>query len=323
MSCISITLALLIQLTPLSSLTVLAASTGFSFDQIQLFSDDACTQPLPSSNVGKTDKVVIKFPFTAASNATLSDYNFEIPKEIPIISAQDIPVYDTVGALVGTAHLVKSTAGQPTVCSFTLSKAGESGYFVISSQFNVGDDENTTPVTITFKADGVAMPIDVNFAQGAPQISKTHSAFNSNDGSTGTIQWTISVNTKQNTVTGGVFRDPLPAGMTIVDGSFTVDGNSSVTPDISTDNGIQTLAYTFPEPSFSNVRTITFKTSVPPSMYNTDIKNNAYLDYTGDNNTPATASDMATAPVDYIDKNGVYDSGTKKSPGRSTLTRAI
>ncbi|HEX2939297.1 MAG TPA: SpaA isopeptide-forming pilin-related protein [Ruminiclostridium sp.] len=315
LSAISMILVVLLQLTSLPLTAFASSPDAVTFTSINFYQDTACTTPLPDKDVNRNSNVTVRFDFSISSTATSADVNteypFTIPKEIPVSSTLSIPVYDN------SVHVADVTIN-PTSSSDNLAhgilklldaQPNGGGYFVLSSQFDLDNSENQTPVIISFTANGTTLSKEINFDQPATKIDKSGTF----DASSSTITWTVHVNTNNTTVSNGVLNDELPAGLTYVDNTFTVGGTpASPSCTVGSDSS-QTLSYTFADTKFSDEKTVTFKTLVSPSLYNSSVTNTAALSYDGDNNSPATAaSNSVSTPVTYITKSGSYDGTTNR-----------
>lgn len=314
-SVISFFLAVIIPLMTLPLWVHADSSSAVTFSGIDFFSDAACTTPIPQNNVSRTANVTVRFQFGISPTATEADVNstyaFTIPKEIPISSTMLIPVYD------GTVHVadvtVNPTSATDNLAHGTLKlltvEPNGGGYFKIGSQFNLDNNENETPVLLNFTVDGTIISKSVNFDQPAAAMDKS-GVF---DASSQTIAWTIHANSNTTTVNNGVLNDKLASGLTYVDGSFAVGGNAAAPSCMTGTDGRETLNYTFPDTSFSDTKTITFKTKVDPSLYNSSVTNTATLSYDNDNGTPSSATSNAVAtPVTYITKSAAFDSANNR-----------
>jgi uncharacterized surface anchored protein len=292
-----------------------AADPPVTFTGISFWADQNCSTPLPTTNVSKTSGVNIRFDYSVSAGANIGDQClFTIPTEIPITSELTFPVVDaTSGDTVANVDVLPGVGGNPAQGTLTLVEL-ENGYFVVGASFSVTGSENETPVPINFTVNGTAFAPapEVNFAQPAPAIDKS-GVFNA---STGTIDWTIDVNTNDTTVINGELSDTLPAGLTYEGGTFEVDGTpSAFTTDTSNPStGVETLAYTFPDTSFSITHTVKFTTNVDPSLYNSSVTNTAYLYYGTDDtsNVSAHNSPAISTNVSYITKSANYDNVNKR-----------
>lgn len=137
-------------------------------------------------------------------------YTITLPREIALYNAIDQDLKDAAGDVVAALHIGTDGAGVITFTDFAATHSNVGGTFTINGRFAVGNDENTTPVTIPFAVQGTTTPytVDVYFAQ--PDATNGKSGVY--DPASGTISWTVRLNTNQTTVQNGKFTDAIQPG---------------------------------------------------------------------------------------------------------------
>ncbi len=353
MAGVSLLLALLIQLSVLTPFSVRAAGTtdagttvSFPFIDTITLTDTTTGKVLGGTDVtgvGKSDAVSVEYDFSIPNGQSVAagtTYTFTIPNQIALSIAADPgyltkDLYDSDNVKMATVKIDKSGSGTVTFENYTATHSNVGGKFTLSGQFDPSNIGNTTPVPIEFDLNGTNDPVNVYFSQPATTDEKSGSY----DAATGTVTWTVKLNTNLTTVTNGDFTDVITPGkpasgsddpsQTYVDGSFKVtksDGTTVVynsadqsgagtftyTPAQAGDTAkTGTLDYKFAD-SISETYFATFKTKLsdPSQYFGKSVSNQAKFSHDGTSETPSASVQVGTP--DYIDKTGTYNSTTKQ-----------
>lgn len=317
---------------------------GDTLPQLQDASAKLTLAPLISdtdTNISKSGPVRVLYTFSIPNGYNLTSattYQFTVPKEVALQQdVSDLPLSITGIGQVATVSIPKNSTGDTTgTVTFNGISNGllnRNGAFYVDSQFSNMGDENTTPVTIPFEAQGLTAPITVtvNFQQPDPTVSKTGSF----DSASSTIHWTVLVNANQTTLNNGSIEDLVPTGLTYTPGTFKVTDNTSgnvfTDPSDSSAAGgdisqgdftytqsSRTLRYQLPA-STSDSYTVTYDTYVPSDQYGKAATNTASL-YYNDKTTPVTSSYTVTPSPNYIQKTGT---SSVTADGRQQITWKI
>lgn len=336
LSFVSVTLALLIQLSVLTP--ILASAAGNPFETSPFITGITLTdvttgQQLGGSGAvaGKTDTVQIKYDFAIPDNVTIpngTQYTFTVPNQISIPSTgftEPLTMTDSGGNQVEIASISISPSGNGTITfnGSASNYSGVTGYFYVESKFAGDGIANTTPVPLSFTLEGQADPTTINvyFKQPATELDKSNGTYHAD---TNTVSWTVTVNANKTTVNDGKFTDTIPAGLSYVAGTFTVKDGSGNT--VYKDGGANTLGsfqgtsnpfeYDFGQ-TVSDTYTITYDTAVDPNYFGQKLTNQSRLDHDG---TSVTASGTVTPSPVYISKTGSYAANAGSGQINWTIT---
>lgn len=311
------------------------------FTSIQLIDVDT-DEVLGSPDVTDVDKdahVKIVYDFALPNDATVNNgdtYTFTIPDQIKLDGGiTGWPLQDADGVIF--AHVDVSADGTGVVtfteAASTLRDVG--GTFEIQAQFDPTDIDNTEIVKIPFELGTETHYIDVYFQQ--PDAA--HAKSGVYDAATGTVTWTIVLNTNETTIEDGTLVDAISPGayssggdmsQTYVEGTFKVVGSDNTTifdssqapgsqgtgtftyvPAVGDPDKTGTLTYVFDD-AFEDTVTVTYQTVVadPSEYFGQTIPNEAILSHGG---IEQTVSGVAQVPVpNYITKTGTYNTETEK-----------
>ena len=335
----AVLLAVMVQISCLAPFAVSADTAGSPWNSPVITGvrlTDAKGNPL-GDKIPKNSPVSVVYDFSIPNGAsTISpSYSFQLPKEISLYNGISQDLKDSEGLTAATVAVTADGKGTITFDqNYTGNHSNVGGTFTLGGYFSVGDDENTTPVTVSFPVDGRTDPytVDVIFQQPDAANAKTGSY----DAASGTVTWTVKLNTNKTTIqTGGIFTDDIAPGktgtadrsQTYVPGSFKVtggdgtvlyDGNAAAkgtfayTPAAADDTSkTGTLNYTFAD-SFSDTRTVTFQTRVadPSQYFGKSVPNTASFRHDGLSQTASGSADVPTP--NYIAKSGTYNEKTQQ-----------
>lgn len=293
-----------------------------------------------ATEVSKDAHVKIVYSFEIPDNVSVAEgdtYSFIVPDQIKLSGA--VAGYELRDASSGTvfAHLDLTADGQGTV-TFTNAAASlrdVGGTFEVQAQFDAGNIGNTETVEIPFTIGTEVKTVDVHFQQP----DATNAKAGVYDASTGTITWTVTLNSNETTVKDATLVDVITPGavagegdasQTYLPGSFKVTkANGSLVFDSSAAEGSQgsgtfsyvsavddptttgTLSYTFAD-TFEEAVTVTYQTKLtdPSQYFGKNVSNEAAFDHDG---ISQNVSGVASVPEpDYIAKTGTYNEETGK-----------
>ncbi len=324
-----------------SSVAYADEGTGDSFPfftDVQLIDTDT-GQALGGPDVTEVSKdahVKIVYTFAIPDNVDVAEgdtYSFVVPDQIKL--SGDVTGYelrDEGGTVF--AHLDLTADGQGTV-TFT-GAAGSlrdvGGAFEVWGQFDANNIDNTDTVEIPFTIGTEVKTIDVHFQQP----DATNAKAGVYDASTGTVTWTVTLNSNKTTVKDATLVDVITPGavagedrsQTYVDGSFKVvgansgsifnsaetegnqgSGTFSYVPAVDDPATTGTLSYTF-ENTFEEAVTVTYQTVLadPSQYFGKTVSNEAVFSHDG---ITQNVSGIVSVPTpDYITKTGEYNEET-------------
>ncbi len=254
-----------------------AGSVSFPFfTSVTLTNSDGT--PL-GEDVAKDAPVKITYDFEIPDDATVNEgdtYSFTVPEQIKISGTitQNLMLD---GEKVATVTVTADRVGTVTFTEFASKHAGVGGEFSFTTRFNAEKIENTEIVKISFEVGGKIEYVEVHFAQ--PEATNTKTGVY--DAATGTITWTITLNSNKTTIAAGSTLTDVIApggekGQTYVDGTFEVSSSSGkpvsgkfeyAPADGGDSDKTGTLTYEFAD-AFEDVVTVTYQTKLTdPSQY--------------------------------------------------------
>lgn len=301
------------------------SSVSFPFlTSVKLTSPDGT--PL-GEDVAKDAPVKITYDFEIPNDNEVKEgdtYSFTVPEQIAFSGpiTQDLMLG---GQRVATVNITADGVGTVTFTEFASAHTGVGGTFSITTRFNAEKIENTKVVKIPFEVGGKIEYVEVHFAQPEATNSKTGAY----DAATGTITWTLTLNSNKTTIAAGstlsdVIAPGGAAGQTYVDGTFKVTSGSGTVYDSSTSTGsgkfsydpvadddstTGSLAYEFAN-AFEDAVTVTYQTKLtdPSQYFGKQVTNSATFTHDGIDQDINGTADVSTPT--YLTKTGTYNEET-------------
>ena len=326
LSFVSITLALLIQFTALTPISVSAGGTPQNFSQfitnVMLTITDSSgnttyatldkdSTAADSVNIPKNSTVMLSYDYSIPDDTVIGNgdqYSMMLPAifSVPYAESGDL------GSL-GTYTFNTDNSVSVTFGSGGTGTKDRHGTLGLTATFRQSEIGSTSPVNVIFSAQGGPITIPINFQQLAPAppaITKSTGGYNASDG---TISWTLTVKASSSDLTNVVVRDTLGDHQTFNPSSV------SATPAAVTasENG-SAIGFSVGSMTKNTTETITYTTTPTSDAFifpadTTTFTNSATLTADGiDTVGPANA--QATVGNHWIAKSGTYvDGGTQSS----------
>ncbi|MFJ7736128.1 collagen binding domain-containing protein [Lysinibacillus sp. NPDC097287] len=219
-------------------------------------------------------------------------FTFELPKEF----TKGAPRSGELSGGVGTFEV---DGNNKVTFTFTEEPNGLEGYFFIGRGFSQGILDGSTKVEIPFDFKGDTVTIPVNFESPLKGMTKSGKA--DRDMNPTKIDWTIDLNTAEDTINAAKFEDALPAGVVVDIDTIQVEKlNISM-------NGGKTGSGTFIQPSNTSTtgNVLRFDLGTIKDAYRVTYTTNVTEEFTGTKTFTNTAKLLEGTNQKEIDSDSI------------------
>lgn len=321
-------ISLLVQFSVPAKLILAADDLGFQFlTNVSLTDKEG--NPFVGS-IQPDSKLMVNYTYAIPDEIKLDPFRTyaitKIPDEIEVLEAMTIPLKTNRDGLdVIVANVYVSLDHQVSIQFTELINDEDylydrSGNFFVYSEFDEGKVQKDEDIIFDLGS-GHSVPIRVNFDIVEDSFNVKLAKSGSYDSLNNVITWKLEVRPESaprvKPIQNVIIKDLIQAGQTYVPDSATISpAVASGAFDFSVDNG---LTYQFNQTinnTAGELYTITFKTKPDLSAFDSEEKTIQFSNQaSGTFNTDGTTlsnTAVVTTKVDFISKQGTYNSSTKK-----------